>query len=311
MSSGFLFIDKPTEITSHDVVNISRKKLGIRKIGHSGTLDPFASGLLILGVGRATRLLEYLKDFDKTYSVRMKLGLITDTFDITGKIVEERSEWNNLTEDEIVHALKDFEGEYLQVPPAYSAKRHKGKRLYQLAREGKIINLPPKKVKVFSISGIEIDLERGEVAFCARVSSGTYIRSLVMDVGYRLGCGATTIYLRRTKIGNFSVHEAIVPAEISTISLKEPDEVISSFLPSIIVSEEHGKAILNGCQIWLEGIIGLDGQFKKDDLVRITDEKGKFLAIAQAERTSRFIKKLLEKKENQRVAKLLKVIGDQ
>jgi len=106
MSSGFLFIDKPTEITSHDVVNISRKKLGIRKIGHSGTLDPFASGLLILGVGRATRLLEYLKDFDKTYSVRMKLGLITDTFDITGKIVEERSEWNNLTEDEIVHALK-------------------------------------------------------------------------------------------------------------------------------------------------------------------------------------------------------------
>ncbi|OAA29734.1 tRNA pseudouridine synthase B [Kosmotoga arenicorallina S304] len=310
MASGFLFIDKPDGITSHDVVNIARKRLGIKKIGHSGTLDPFASGLLILGVEKATRLLEYIKDFEKTYNVRMKLGVVTDTFDITGKVAEEHSTWKDLTEIEIVDTLKSFEGEYLQVPPAYSAKRYKGKRLYQLAREGKIINLPPKKVKIFSISNIEVNHDNGEVAFKAKVSSGTYIRSLVMDVGYQLGCGATTTYLRREKIGNFSVHEAIAPEEISSFSIVEPERVLSGFLPSIIVTEAQGKAVLNGQQIWLNGLAGIDGKFKKDDLVRVIDEEGIFLAIARAERDSSFIRKLFEKMENQRIAKLIKVFGD-
>ncbi|AKI96550.1 tRNA pseudouridine(55) synthase TruB [Kosmotoga pacifica] len=308
MTSGFLFVDKPVGITSHDVVDMARKKLGIRKVGHSGTLDPFASGLLILGVGRATRLLEYLKDFEKTYVVKMKLGVITDTFDLTGKIVEEHPDWN-LSTEEIVNALKAFEGEYLQVPPAYSAKRYKGKRLYQLAREGKIINLPPKRVKIFSIDDIEVRFPEGEVSFCARVSSGTYIRSLVMDVGYRLGCGATTTYLRRTKVGAFSVSEAVRPEELSLVNLKD-SEAVMGFLPSIIVSEEQGKAVLNGRQIWIQGIAGLDGSFNKNDLIRIVSEEGRLLSIAKAERSSRFIKMLLRKKENQRVAKLLKVFGD-
>lgn len=303
--NGFLFIDKPSGITSHDVVDEIRKKFGIKKVGHSGTLDPFASGLLIVGVGKATRLLDYIKGLDKTYEVEMKLGVMTDTFDFTGNLVEER-ESSHITEEMIRDAIESFTGEYMQVPPAYSAKKYKGERLYRLARKGKIINLPPKKVTIHDVYVKSFDPVEMTVSFVVKVSAGTYVRSLVMDIGYKLGCGATTTFLRRLAIGKFSVSDAVKLDEVDIKDIKPMNEVVS-FLPGIVVSREQAEKVLNGGQIYSNGVVEIKGVFPKEAVIRIIDEDQNLLAIARSERTSKFIKTLAKKVSKERVATLEKV----
>lgn len=305
MNDGIVLVDKPVGVTSHDVVNLLRRKLNTKKIGHAGTLDPFASGLLIAGVKKGTRVLEYFLDMDKTYKAELELGRITDTFDNTGKTVEER-EVPAFSEDEIVSVLKSFEGEYLQVPPAYSAKKYNGERLYKLAREGKIINLPPRAVRVYSMTDISYSRER--ITFTAKVSKGTYIRSLAMDIGYKLGCGATTTNLRRVSQGRFSVDSAFQIDDVSQISIIPLEEAVD-FLPGLLLSDSESINVLLGRQIYAGGVAGILGKFAKDEIIRIVGSDERLIAIARSERTSSFVKTLLTRGSVERVAKLLKVLG--
>jgi tRNA pseudouridine55 synthase len=207
MNGGFILINKPTKITSHDVVDTLRRITGIKKIGHAGTLDPFATGLLILGIQREfTRRLSFFQKKDKEYIATLKLGAESDTFDKDGKIFEK--EVKKLPEKkEIEKILKSFLGEVKQAPPAFSAKKIGGKKLYELARRGIKTEIKPQKVKIYEISVLEYHFPYLKIK--VKCSSGTYIRSLASDIGKKLGCGAYVEELVRTKIGEFSIENAV------------------------------------------------------------------------------------------------------
>jgi len=205
--SGFILVNKPAGITSHDVVDRLREITGVRKIGQSGTLDPFATGLLILGIGReATRRLgEFLKK-DKEYEAVIRLGAVSDTYDKDGKI-EERNVKEFPSRGKVEETLKSFIGEIEQIPPAFSAKKIRGRKLYELARRGIKIEPKPHKVKIYNISLIEY--KPPFLKTKVSCSSGTYIRSLANDIGSRLGCGAYLEELCRTRIGEYTLPEAV------------------------------------------------------------------------------------------------------
>ncbi|WP_448535196.1 tRNA pseudouridine(55) synthase TruB [Pseudothermotoga sp.] len=304
--SGILLVDKPKGPTSHDVVEEVRKKLNQRRVGHAGTLDPFATGLLIIGVGNATRLLEYLMNHNKIYRVKMKLGLITDTFDITGKIEEERP--CNATKDEIIETIKSFVGSYVQVPPAYSAKKYKGERLYELARQGKIVRLPPKQVTIHRIEDIEI--EDLFVSFTVETSPGTYVRSLCMDIGYKLGCGATAVELRRLKVGPFRVEDAVDVYSLSGEEIARRIVPISKVLdfPRVWIRNEAKERVLNGMKIHVKDVLYHE-QFEKDSIVQVFNEE-ELLCLAHAERRSTFLKTLVQQGRNEAVLKPFKVFKE-
>ncbi len=307
---GVLNAYKPKGPTSHDVVDEVRKKTEIKKVGHAGTLDPFARGVLVIGVGRkATRILELLKNEKKTYWVKARLGLITETFDITGQVMEENE--CNVTEAEIIEAIESFIGEIEQIPPAYSAKKYKGKKLYELARRGKIIRLPPRKVTIYRIWDIKVELPF--VSFRAEVSPGTYIRSLCMDIGYKLGCGATAVELVREKVGEFSIEDSVNPFEVPASEIEKhmvPIEKVLEKMPALILNESGKRRVLNGAHPFLEDIRETIGKFKKGDKIRLVDESGKIIALAEADRNSGFLKTLEKHDRNERVAKLWKVLGE-
>jgi len=204
---GFILINKPSGITSHDVVDKLREITKIKKIGHAGTLDPFAQGLLILGIGRKfTKKLSIFQKKDKEYIATLKLGAESDTFDREGKIVERKVE-KIPDKKEIEEVLKSFIGEIEQIPPIFSAKKVKGKKLYELARKGIKVEPKPQRVKIYEISILEYNFPCLKIR--VKCSSGTYIRSLANDIGKKLGCGAYVEELIRTKIGNFSLSDAI------------------------------------------------------------------------------------------------------
>lgn len=304
--SGILLVDKPKGPTSHDVVEEVRKKLNQKRVGHAGTLDPFATGLLIVGVGNATRLLEYLMSHRKVYRVKMKLGVITDTFDITGKIEEERP--CNATEEEIVQVIKSFVGSYVQVPPAYSAKKYKGERLYELARQGKIIRLPPREVTIYRVEDIVI--EKPFVSFVVETSPGTYVRSLCMDIGYKLGCGATAVELRRLSVGPFKVEDAIDVYTVDGEELVKRLIPISKVLdfPKVWISDEAKERVLNGMKIHVKDILHYE-PFEKDSIVQVFHGE-RLLCLARSERRSTFLKTLLEHEKNEAVLKPMKVFKE-
>jgi tRNA pseudouridine55 synthase len=204
---GFILINKPTGITSHDVVDKLREITKIKRIGHAGTLDPFATGLLILGIGREfTKKLSIFQKKDKEYIATLKLGAESDTFDREGKIVEKKVK--KIPErKEIEEVLKSFLGEIEQIPPAFSAKKIKGKKLYELARKGIKVEPKPQKVKIYEISILEYRFPYLKIK--VKCSSGTYIRSLANDIGKKLGCGSFVEELIRTKIGEFSIENAV------------------------------------------------------------------------------------------------------
>jgi len=204
---GFILINKPAGITSHDVVDKLREITKIKKIGHAGTLDPFATGLLILGIGREfTKKLSIFQKKDKEYIATLRLGAESDTFDKEGKIVEKKVE--KIPErKEIEEVLKSFLGEIEQIPPAFSAKKIKGKKLYELARKGIKVEPKPQRVKIYEISILEYNFPYLKIK--VKCSSGTYIRSLANDIGKKLGCGAYVEELMRTKIGEFSIENAV------------------------------------------------------------------------------------------------------
>jgi tRNA pseudouridine55 synthase len=306
---GILNIYKPKGLTSHDLVDEIRKKLKIKKVGHAGTLDPFAEGVLIVGLGQATRLLEYFKNLSKKYYVKAILGLITETFDITGEVKEEKN--CNITTEKLIEVINSFKGKYLQVPPAYSAKKYKGERLYKLAREGKIISLPPREVEIYNIENIKVNLPY--FSFEVEVSPGTYIRSLCMDIGYKLSCGATAVELLRTNIGNFNIKNSINPFEKSKeeilVHLIDPVKVLN--LPKVVIYKDYVEKIFNGVQPTLEFVKEIINDFKKgNDVMLVCDEK--LIAIAKAERNSSFFETLRrENRLRERVFSLKKVFREE
>ena len=226
IKNGILNIDKPQGITSHDVVDVIRKIFPSVKVGHTGTLDPMATGVLPICIGEATKLSENLTSENKVYKVKMLLGVETDTYDITGKIVFA----SVVDKDEIYikERIKRFVGKQMQRPPMYSAIRIDGRRAYTIAREGKKVDLPKREIEIFSIDDINVNIKRREIEFTVECSKGTYIRSLVHDIGKKIGCGATMTELRRIKTGNFDIKNSIDLYELLKLDYDEMLKKITS-----------------------------------------------------------------------------------
>lgn len=273
--NGILLVDKPEGWTSHDVVAKLRGALKERRVGHSGTLDPMATGLLIVFFGRATRAVEFAEADEKEYTARIRFGVETDTQDITGNIIAEKR--TNFTLEELEAALASLRGEILQLPPMYSAIKVGGKKLYDIARRGGEVERKPRPVKIFDLEAIgELS---NDMELRVRCSKGTYIRTLCSDIGSKLGCGACMSALRRTRAGKFDITSAHTLEEIIAAAengvadkLILPTDSLFAEYEQILLSENQEKRLRNG------------GEFT----VRIQDGKycaysqmGAFLALAE------------------------------
>lgn len=253
--NGVLPVDKPTGPTSHDVVAVARRALGERRIGHTGTLDPFASGLLLLCLGPATRLAEYLTGLPKSYQATMRLGVVTDTDDIEGVTVRADERWPTVTREMLATEMADRVGDQLQLPPLFSAKRVAGERAYAAARAGRSVPMEPVPVR---ISRLEVTrFSPPKVDFEVDCSSGTYIRSIARDLGEALGVGAHLTALRRTRIGSWSV-ESAVPVDalghLPTVeaAVRTPTAAVSH-LPAAVLGADEMARVANGGAIPREG----------------------------------------------------------
>lgn len=215
---GILLVDKPKSYTSHDMVDFVRKHFNIKKAGHSGTLDPNATGLLILLLGNFTKLSERFTNMKKDYYATLLLGLTTDTQDIQGKIIKQNAV-GNIETSEVRKAFASFKGKLLQLPPMVSAKRIHGKRFYELSRQGKIIERSPVEIEIFDIKINRIELP--EVDFFVSCSKGTYVRTLCDDIGNMLGCGGCLKELKRMAVGDFRVEDAVSFEELKTFDAEK------------------------------------------------------------------------------------------
>jgi len=218
---GILIVDKPLDWTSHDVVNFIRKRFRIKKVGHCGTLDPIGTGVLVILAGKATKWASRFLGEDKEYQVTLTLGVTTDTADAQGKIIFQNKD-TDFSRERLEEVFKQFLGELAQIPPMVSALRHKGKRLYQLAREGKEVPREPRKIHIHKLEITSIDLPR--ISFDVRSSKGTYIRTLCEDIGKVLGCGAHLSALRRIKSGSFSLEKSVTIDKLKQISRLELED---------------------------------------------------------------------------------------
>ena len=274
--TGVLPVDKAAGPSSHDVVAAARRALGVRRIGHTGTLDPFATGLLLLCIGTATRLAEYIVGLDKEYEAVARLGVATDTLDHTGEVVSETGAWSQLDEKEIRAAFESQAGSRSQIPPVYSAKKIGGRRAYELAREGEAV--VPDAVGV-TIHALEVTgVDGPAVRFRMRCSSGTYVRSVARDAGEALGVGAHLTALRRSAVGRFRVEEAVPMDGLEdrgavAAALISPMESLSH-LPAKELSAEERRRIGHGQRLPAES--GLKG------LLALT-EGGALVAVAESD----------------------------
>jgi tRNA pseudouridine55 synthase len=247
---GLLLVDKPGGMTSHDVVDRVRRALGTRKVGHAGTLDPLATGLLVVGVGRATRLLRYLSGLDKTYEGTGRLGEETDTLDADGIVV--RTNPVTAGRDDVERAMSALTGDLEQRPPAYSAVKVGGVTLHKAARRGEAMEAAPRRIRVDAFDLTSFDGR--DFGFRVRCSSGTYVRVLVADVGAALECGAHLVALRRTRVGPFSLEEA---APLDSLGAPLPLEQAVRHLPSVRLDHpDEAAAAGNGRPLGPAGIEG-------------------------------------------------------
>ena len=253
IKNGILNIDKPQGITSHDVVDVIRKIFPSTKVGHTGTLDPLATGVLPICIGKATKLSDELLSENKKYYVKMLLGVETDTYDITGKIVFA----NTLDYDDIYikERIKRFIGKQMQIPPKYSAIKVNGKKAYEYARKDEKVELKPREIEIFDIDDIKVNLRKRQVSFVVSCTKGTYVRSLVHDIGIKLGCGATMIELRRLETGNFNIEDSIELYEFLKFDyLDMLDKIISiedlyKDSKKINLNDKEYDKFLNGMEI--------------------------------------------------------------
>ena len=284
MIHGIINVYKEKGFTSHDVVAKLRGIVGQKKIGHTGTLDPDATGVLPVCLGKATKLCDLLTDKNKTYEAVLLLGKTTDTQDITGEVLEEKST-EALTEEKVREAIEGFIGGYEQIPPMYSALKVNGKKLYELAREGKVIERKARPVKILDIQILEIDLPK--VRMEVSCSKGTYIRTLCHDIGEKLGCGGCMESLIRTRVSTFRIEDAKTLDEIETLKqegklaeLLVPIDAMFPFYPKITVKDDWKAFAKNGNPLDLKMLKEACGQ-DEETQVRLYDESGKFIAIYQ------------------------------
>ena len=252
--NGVVVVNKPQNWTSHDCVAVVRRVIGVKRVGHTGTLDPMATGVLPVCVGTAARINEYLDYDTKTYDCVMKLGIITDTLDIWGEVLEERPV-PDMDEAVIAETIMGFTGEISQIPPKYSALKVAGKKLYEYARAGQEVEIKPRKINIKHISVNNIDLENKEICFTVECSKGTYIRSLCADIGEKLDCGACMSGLVRTKTGVFTLDDAV---DIEAVKKMSREELVSKLFPTdyplvqfgrVELSANRAKDFVNGKKI--------------------------------------------------------------
>lgn len=279
--NGILIVDKPEGFTSFDVVAKLRGILREKKIGHCGTLDPSATGVMTLLLGAATRFSEILPDHSKAYTASLKTGIVTDTLDITGKVIRQSDA--EVTFDEFREAALGFRGEITQIPPMYSAVSVGGKRLYELARQGIETERPERKVTVYSLEALS-GSEKGEFSLKVECSSGTYIRTLVYDIGEKLGCGATLTSLRRTMANGFTLDNAHTLEQIEALAREGRageliiplDKALAAY-KEITVTAPQAVRFSNGGELDLNRISGAS----EPGLYRVYGPDGRFLGAGE------------------------------
>jgi tRNA pseudouridine55 synthase len=287
---GLLLVDKPIGPTSHDMVQAARRVLGTRRIGHTGTLDPFASGLLLLAVGSMTRLVEYFHALTKVYVADLLLGEETDTYDPTGEVTARSDSWREVTATGIEAALGRFTGDIHQRPPEYSAKKVGGERSYQAARAGRSVELEPVPVRVYELGLEAFDPPRARIR--TRVSTGTYVRALGRDLGRALGCGAHLTGLRRTAVGPFRVESAIQGAALAEdIPRTDPHWLPPAravdWLQLREIDERELTLVRSGRRIERKRVV--DGSAGPDEVPEVTNlpvalvAHGRLVAVAERE----------------------------
>ncbi len=282
--NGIFNVLKPTGMTSHDVVSKVRKITKIKKVGHTGTLDPNAAGVLPICIGKGTKIAELILNKEKSYRGEVTLGIETDTYDSFGKIIN-KTEVKNIKEDRIYEVFEKFKGEIVQVPPIYSAIKIKGKKLYEFAREGQT-DVEIKSRKIF-IKNLEIiKIKENKILFDVSCSKGTYIRSLCKDIGDELGFGGYMSFLLRTSSGNFTLENAVTLEELEEAASKDrlKDHLFNIDFPlekykSISIRENALKAFVNGNIVYSKGLI-LNESYEKEDLVKVY-VKDKFYGIGK------------------------------
>jgi tRNA pseudouridine55 synthase len=277
---GVLNVNKPSGITSYDVIRQLKPLIGKTRIGHAGTLDPLANGVLLVLLGAATKVADLLQHQEKEYIAQVRLGVRTDSDDITGRVLEEQPV-PPLDEAQLTALLSEFEGKGEQVPPAFSALKIGGVPAYQLARQGKNPQLAARKVRIRQISITEVDLPC--FTFRAIVSRGTYIRSLARDIGDRLACGATMQALTRVRIGNFRVADAFELENLTPALLAEktiPIDRALEFLPVVTVKPEAVTRLRNGQVL---DSAEITGGVPETDLVRVTDPDNRVLMVSECQ----------------------------
>jgi len=270
---GILVINKEKDYTSRDVVNIIGKQFNTRKIGHTGTLDPMACGVLVLCMGKCLKVVDLITSYDKEYIARVRLGIVTDTLDVTGNVLN-KDDNVNVTKEKVVEVLNSFLGKSVQEVPKYSAVKVNGKKLYEYARAGIDIELPKREIEIFDIELID-DIAYGEYiefSFRVRVSKGTYIRSLIRDIGYKLGTYACMSELTRTKQGNFDISNSYTIEEVKNgkYNLLNIKDVLD--MDKIVVNGELLNKVKNGAIV---------NKFFDSDMALVVDELGNEIGIYQ------------------------------
>lgn len=275
MTSGLINVLKPPGMTSHDVVSFIRRTYHLKRVGHAGTLDPAAAGILPVALGPATRLLEYMTDCDKSYRVLLTIGYETDTGDDTGTITK-RMDCTMPTQSSIEEILTSFLGTIEQVPPMYSAIKVQGKKLYELARAGITIERKARTVTIHNINLLKVD--QNTILFDVTCSKGTYIRSLCTDIGIKINCPVVMSFLVRTRVGSFSLEQAFTLEEIG----EKPENAVLAldnaldYMPKIILSQEIAKAFKHGQTIFCGA-----GDEPDQALLRIYDDQNILIGIGQ------------------------------
>lgn len=281
MKNGIINVYKEKGYTSFDVVAILRKLLQTKKIGHTGTLDPQAEGVLPVCIGKATKAVDFLVDKTKTYATTFKLGVTTDTQDHTGQVIKTHAV--ECSEEEILKVIKSFIGDYSQMPPMYSALKINGKRLYELAREGKTVERKTRDIIIYDI--IDIDIAKDQVFLRVICSKGTYIRTLCHDIGEALGCGAHMTSLIREKTGHFELQNSLKIDEIKQLveenkieeMILDIDKIFLDY-PQLIVNDAYNKVLYNGNKLKKDYLVSSEA-LQLEKLYRVYDTQDQFIGI--------------------------------
>lgn len=305
--NGILNINKPEGWTSQDVVAKLRGRLHIRRVGHTGTLDPMATGVLPVCFGKATRIIEYYDDDFKTYEAEMKLGMVTDTLDITGTVLETKPV--DVSEDDVIQTIDSFRGWITQIPPKYSALKVNGKPLYKYAREGVEVEIKSRKIYVEDIQPVEVNLRENRILFRVTCSKGTYIRTICDDIGKKLGCGGTMTSLQRTQSGCFRVEDARTLPEILEMTDEELERCVIPMDETLVhlgrielKSMESVPFYYNGREIdtgYVNVLASpavpeaMQEESRLRDKYRVYDPEGKFLGISSLRENTLYPEKVI------------------